>query len=631
MYIRKTKIKNSKQGDAYYTHRIVESVRERDKVKQTTLLNLGKHFDIKSTLWPLLISRIEQLLQQNQTEQQAELFNLQLELDETLEKAAQRYAALIIHKQSQPVVSDDHQSLSAQQSSHFETVDINQLSALTARSIGVETIAWHAVKQLKLEQKLTALGFNGRDRAAALGNIIGRMVSPGSERSTHQWLTNQTALGELIEHDYDTTKLTRLYTVGDDLLRSQSALESFLYQQEKDLFNLKQTIILYDLTNTYFEGSAATNPKAQFGRSKEKRSDCKLVTMGLVLDSEGFPINSRLFNGNASEPQTLEEMIDGLNQEKLQAPVIVLDAGIASQENLTWLQENHYQYIVVSRERHKENPQESENAVVIKEEPHNRVIVKRVDDGENQEVRLYCHSEKREKKDAAIRSRFHQRFEQALEKLHQGLSKKGTIKRYEKVLENIGRIKQKNSRVAQDYDIDVIADENKKNAISITFKRLENSHDKDKLSGVYCLRSNILDWTEEQLWHTYVMLTDLEATFRSMKTELGLRPVYHRKEERVTAHLFITLLAYHLVHTIRYQLKEKGINLSWHSIRQVLSTVQRITISMPTKDNKMVYVRTTTKPEPMQQKIYDALNISTDPIGKVKTIIDKTKKSVVPT
>jgi len=456
------------------------------------------------------------------------------------------------------------------------------------------------------------------------------MIAPGSERSTHHWLTHQTALGELIEHDYGTTKLTRLYTVADDLLRSQSALESFLYQQEKDLFHLKQTIVLYDLTNTYFEGHANANPKAQFGRSKEKRNDCKLVTMGLVLNSEGFPINSRLFNGNASEPQTLKEMIEGLNQPGLPAPVVVLDAGIASQDNIDWLSAHHFQYIVVSRERHKENPQESEQAVVIKEEPNQRILVKRVED-DNNEVRLYCHSEQREKTDAAIRSRFHQRFEQALEKLHQGLSKKGTIKRYEKVLETIGRIKQKNSRVAQDYDIEVTADAHKKNAVSITFKRSEKSQDKDKLAGVYCLRSNRLDWTEEQLWHTYVMLTDLEATFRSMKTELGMRPIYHRKEDRVTAHLFITLLAYHLAHTIRYQLKAKGINLSWHSIRQLLSTMQRITIAMPTQDQKMVYVRTTTKSEPLQQKIFDALNMSTDLIGNVKTIIDKTKKSVVPT
>lgn len=139
------------------------------------------------------------------------------------------------------------------------------------------------------------------------------------------------------------------------------------------------------------------------------------------------------------------------------------------------------------------------------------------------------------------------------------------------------------------------------------------------------LRSNILNWTEKELWHTYVMLTNLEATFRSMKTELGLHPVYHQKEERVTAHLFITLLAYRRVHTIRYQLKIKGINLSWNSIRQQLSSQQRITISMTNIDQKTMFVRTTSKAGVMQKKLFDALEISTVPIGNVKTIIHKIK------
>jgi len=630
MYIRKTKIKNSKQGEAYYTYRIVESIREGKKVKQKTLLNLGKHFDIEACHWSALSSRIEQLLQ-TEINGQADLFDLQLELDEALEKAAQRYCTLIIQKQSQPVNSSKNSQKLKKISPHYESIDINEIKALTPRSIGVESIAFHAMKQLKLDKKLTELGFNGQDKAAALGNIIGRMVAPGSERATLQWLRSQSALGELLEHDYETTSLTRFYSVGDQLLASQTVLEDYLYAHEKNLFSLNSTIILYDLTNTYFEGTCSANAKATFGRSKEKRSDCRLVTMGVVLSGEGFPVNSRIFNGNASEPKTLKEMIEGLKREPEQSPVIILDAGIASQDNIDWLIENNFQYIVVSRERYKENPKESLDAVYIKDEPGNKIIAKRVTDEENKEVLLYCHSEKREKKDAAIRSRFHQRFEDALLKLHQGLSKKGCTKRYEKIMESIGRIKQKNTRVAQDYEIKVSIDEDNKNATAITFKRLENSHKKDNLSGVYCLRSNTIDWTEEELWHTYVMLTDLEATFRSMKTELGLRPVYHQKEERVTAHLFITLLAYHLVHTIRYQLKKKGITLSWNSIRQQLSTQQRLTVSMTTIEQKAIYIRTTSKAEMMQKKLFDALDISTDLIGNVKTIIDKTKKSVVPT
>lgn len=620
MYIRQTKIKSGKQGEPYYTYRLVESIRDGQKVKQHTLLNLGTNFDIEKTLWPMLIARIEQLLSATEF-YQADLFDIQQPPDNALETAAQRYAALIIHKQSRPIEAE-----TADQnfpSADYQTVDINQLKALQPRSIGTETLAWHALQQLGLDKKLNTLGFNGKDSAALMGNLVGRMVSPGSERHTHNWLKSHSAFGELIGHDFDTTSLTRLYTVTDKLLRHQSEIESFLYQRECKLFQLQQTIVLYDLTNTFFEGCATANPKAQYGRSKEKRSDCPLVTMGLVLDGDGFPIKSRIFEGNISEGSTLETMIGQLSGQDLpQPPVVVMDAGIASDKNIDWLKQKGLEYIVVSRKRYKEKPDQADGAVIVKQETGNKVIVKRVEAPDTGEVLLYCHSEKREKKEQAMSNQFHQRFEQALTKLHQGLSKKGTVKRYEKILERIGRLKQKYSRVAQVYQLEIATDDNKINALSLSFKRLDKSTEKDQLSGTYCLRTNVKHWSETTLWKTYVTLTDLEATFRSMKTELGLRPVYHQKEDRVTAHLLITLLAYHLVHSLRYQLKQQGIHLSWQSIRQIMSRQQRVTISMPTQDKKQIFVRTTTQPETTQQTIYNALGIIPDPLGKQKTIIE---------
>ncbi len=189
---------------------------------------------------------------------------------------------------------------------------------------------------------------------------------------------------------------------------------------------------------------------------------------------------------------------------------------------------------------------------------------------------------------------------------------------------------KKNRRVSQDYHIEVIADGPNNNALRIEWQREPQSQQKDQHCGVYCLRTNTTDWSEEQLWTTYIMLTEIEATFRSLKTELGLRPVFHQKQDRVTGHLFMTLLAYHRVHTLRYQLKQQGIHLSWDSIRNILSTQQRITITLPTDDKRMIHLRTTTKAEARQKQIYDALNIKPDLIGQCKTILNK-KKSVVPT
>jgi transposase len=623
MYIRKTKTKTLDDGEAYYTYRLVESVREGQQVKQRTLLNLGKDFAIEPQHWSQLTARIEQLLQDAQA-QQVEVFTLADEIGVLLETAAQRYSRLIVHKLAQPV-----EPLAAD----YQRVDINRVDAVESRSIGAETLALHAVDQLQLAQKLTALGLNGVDRAAALGSIIGRMVSPGSELHTHQWLQSCTALGELLDHDFGSTSLTRLYKVSDPLLKHQAALEGFLADQEQTLFDLNRCIVMYDLTNTYFEGQCAGNPKAQFGRSKEKRSDCPLVTLGLVLDGDGFPLGSQVFPGNASEPATLKTLLEGLQGKNPLAtpkPVIILDAGIASADNIAWLVKHAYRYIVVSRERQVKDPREQDSAPLIRDTGRSQVRVYRDLDADSGETRLYCYSEQKAKKEYAIRNRFHERLEAALTQLQAGLSQKGTVKNYVKILERIGRLREKNSRVAQGYQIDVTPDAAHKNAVAIAWQRQAPSAEKDRQCGVYCLRSNMPDWSEEQLWTTYVMLTEIEATFRSLKTELGLRPVYHQKEDRVTGHLFITLLAYHLGHTLRHQLKLKGIHLSWDSIRTLMATQQRVTLILPTDEQTLIYLRTTTRAEVQQQEIYAALGIKADPLGKRKTSVS-CKKSVVPT
>ncbi|GFO73466.1 transposase, IS1634 family [Bathymodiolus japonicus methanotrophic gill symbiont] len=624
MYIRRTKTKSLEDGSAYFTYRIVESVRIGKQVKQRTLLNIGADFTIDKKYWPLLTARIEQL-QQGLEPHQEELFNLADDLNQLLEATAQRYSSLMTAKLSQPLDSKTT-------TRDFHHVDINHVEAINARSIGVETLALHAAQQLQLDEKLMALGFNKVDTATALGTIIGRMVSPGSELQTHDWLQNQTGLGELLGHDYGNTSLTRLYTVSDKLLKHQATLEYFLADREQTLFNLNRKIVLYDLTNTYFEGQCARNPKAKFGRSKEKRTDCPLVTLGLVLDGDGFPLSSQVFPGNASEPATLKLMLDELRDKDpfhQIKPVVIMDAGIASADNIAWLIEQDYHYLVVSREQHVKNPRDQKTPVAVRDTRDSNVVVYREVDQETGETRLYCHSEQKAKKEQGIRNRFHARLEEALEKLHTGLSKKGTLKKYDKILERIGRLREKHSRVAADYTINVIADDKKNKAIGIEWQRKPESDQKDKHCGVYCLRTNIPDWSEEQLWLTYTMLTEIEATFRSLKTELGLRPVYHKKEERVTGHLFITLLAYHLVHVLRYQLRLQDIHLSWESIRNRMSTQQRMTITLPTDNDTIIHLRTTSKAETRQKQIYTALNINPDPIGKVKTIVDM--KPVVPT
>lgn len=602
MYIRRTSIKSRASGEPYYSHRLVESVRTENGVRQRTLLNLGRHFEVPREQWAALAQRIEHIVSG-----QREL--VPADLDAQWETLAQRFSARVIRARAR---CDDGSAGAPD----YHTVDVNSLDLLRPRSVGIEHVAIAALRQIGLEQKLEGLGLTGPQRSAVIGTLIGRMVVPGSELATHGWLQHHSALGELIDYDFEAMNLMQLYRASDQLLKHKDALECYLYERERSLFDFEEVITLYDLTNTFFEGTAKGNANAAFGRSKEKRSDCPLVTLALVLDGSGFPKRSEVFAGNASEPGTLAQMVGKLVNEG--APIIVLDAGLATEDNIAWLVENNYRYVVVSRKRHREF--DPEQSVRVKDDGQARVEVQRVVNEDTGEVELYCHSSQREDKERGIDKRFAQRFETALEKLHQGLSKKRNVKRYDKVLERIGRLKQKYSRAARYYEITVAHDESSPNATAIHWQRVTPTE--DTCPGVYCLRTNQDSWDESKLWHTYTMLTDLEAVFRSLKSELGLRPVYHHKTERVSAHLFISVLAYHLVHTIRYQLKACGIVLSWEGIRRALRGQDRVTIELKRGDGATVHVRKSSRAEPRQQDIYDALGLSSRP-GKTEiTVIE---------
>ncbi|WP_456379065.1 IS1634 family transposase [Thiolapillus sp.] len=505
---------------------------------------------------------------------------------------------------------------SADSVDHLESVDLDSLELVRPRRVGIEQLALHAMEQVGLLEILTELGFNRHQRAAAVGNIIARMALPASERATRRWLQQDSGLGELLSYDYEAMKADRLYQASDLLWKHKAVLERHLYAQEQALFGFDETITLFDLTNTFFEGEVTGADKAQRGRSKEKRSDCPLITLGLVLDGSGFPRRSQLFPGNVSEPQTLEEMLGSLQCG--QGGTVVMDAGIATEANIKWLQLHGYRYLVVSRKRQRNF--DDRQAVTVKETPGQTVRVERVvtDSGE---VELYCHSEAREKKEQAMQDRFAERFEAALQGLHDGLTKRGTTKRYDKVLERIGRLKEKYAHAAQHYDITVTQADDSPHAGAIHWQRNEKAGSQATHPGVYCLRTNLTDWDEATLWRTYTLLTDLESVFRSLKSELGLRPNYHHKAKRIDGHIFITLLAYHLVHLLRTKLKTQGIHDSWQTLRQKMENQQRITVSLRRADGRTIHVRKATRAEPHQKTIYDALGLSPQPGQVQKTLV----------
>ena len=604
MFIRKTKIGNAKNGETYYTYRLVSSQRIGDKVRQKTLLNLGKNFSFPQQQWAQLCSRVKQIL----TGQMS-----LLEPEQKLEELAQYIAARLVTSKKQSSI----QAEKVQETTCYQEVDVNSLQLIRPRSIGVEHACLEAIKELKLPEVLESLGFNSPQRAAVIGSLTGRLSGLGSELSTWTWLKERSGLGELLDFDFEKSSLMRFYRVSDQLLSKQSKIEEKIFSRISDMFSLENTITLYDLTNTYFEGGADSNGKARRGRSKEKRSDCPLLTLGLTLDSSGFVKRSKVFEGNVSEGDTLQTMLEGLNASP--RAMVIMDAGIAKRANTDWLADNNYRYLVVNRERRR--CFDSSQAVAITSATGNKIEIQRVVHPDTKEIYLYCHSEKREGKDKGITDRFQKRFEEGLQKIADGLHKPRCTKRRDKVLEHVGRLKAKSNGIGQHYQIEFEYDKKGENVTSLTWQLNIKKESKLSHPGVYCLRTNETEWDEETLWKTYTMLTDLEAVFRCLKSELGLRPNYHRKEERGDGHLFITVLAYQVVQVIRRKLRSHGIHENWTSLRRILEGQQRVTALFCQRNGKTLNIRKATVAEPKLRKLYEMLEINESP-GGIKKLLE---------
>ena len=358
MYIRETRHQDKKTQKKYSTFKLVESVQTQKGPRQRMLLNLGTHFKLPRNQWKDLTDRIGLKVKGQE---------IAVPYSKEVEGLAERYSKQLLIKQAH-IVNE-----SSKKQEEFHEVDVLSLKHDDVRTIGAEHVLLNMIQELGLDERLRKIGFNKEQVQLAIGSIVHRAAHPGSERHCNYWLKNQSALGDLTDFDFGGVSLYKMYKISDLLLESKKQLEIHLAEREKNLFNLEETLIFYDLTNTYFEGSAKQNPKANFGRSKEKRTDCPLVTMGLTLSTEGFPKKSEFFAGNVSEGKTLAMMINSMRDPDLNSkPIVVMDAGIASEENIIWLIENGFEYLVVSRKAQASMP-DGVPTTVVKDKPNNIV------------------------------------------------------------------------------------------------------------------------------------------------------------------------------------------------------------------------------------------------------------------
>jgi len=600
MFIRKIQKKNTGSDKVFISHRLVKSIRTPIGPRQAVVMNLGK-IDLPGEKWKELANRIEEIVYG----QEIRL----IEAPPEIEALAQHYAKLLIKKQ----LAEKKDTPSVKEDQDFESININAVSSSENKRIGPEYAGLEAMKSLGFFDLFQQLGFTQSQSNLAALLIVGRYVHPGSERELRRYAKEQSALDELLGTDFSHIGNKALSRTSDLLFEHKDQIERFLRIQSKEIFSLKETMILYDLTNTYVTGVA---PGYKRGRSEQKRNDCPLVTPGLVLDENGFIKGSHIFEGNVSEPSTLLSMVEAIHEQTkkesppipVSRPTVVMDAGITSKDNIEMLKTNGFSYIVVSRTKPKNITYNG--FIEIKEGIQTQSI------RQGDEIFLHCISEGKTKKEKSMVVKARDRMEQELKKLHQGLSKKGCLKSYPKMLERIGRIRGRYSRVSKGFTISVKEHKGRATEISWQFDDFKLGKPYD---GSYFLQTDRADLSSEKIWSTYVMLTSVEDAFRCLKSELGLRPIHHSKSNRAGGYLFISVLAYHLLNYNRWYMQKAGLNHRRQTISSRLETHEVLTTNLPKEGGGIIHLRYCTIPTLTQKEIYNALKISSIPLRHKKT------------
>lgn len=620
MFIKTIVKTDKKTGKQYNYCRLCESYRIGDKVRHRTILNMGKLEGIttredKKQLADLIESKIK-------GDKQLPLFDVQ----PAIEQYATEFSKRVIEEQLIDIDTNSGQSdTSPPGEKEYETVNINSFRHDDVREIGAEWLCTQTINQLGLKDFLTRrCGFSESLANLSLMHLVSRAVYPASEHKTAQWIKENSAVANLFETPLDKVNRFKLYSASNALYKEKVKIEDWLSHRTNELFDIHDKIVFYDLTNTYFEGRKVGSTLAKFGLSKEKRSDAKIVALAAVINAEGFLKYSRIYQGNIGDSTTLEQTINDLSLHTSttgRKPVVVMDAGIISDENALMLKEKGYDYICVSRKKLKDyeqiNPEEKNTR--IHDKKGNPIELKLVTRPDDEDTYMYVHSQQKAVKERSMNDHFCQRYEEELDTIGAALHKKGGIKKYEKVWERIGRLKERYPTANKHYHVEVVPDQHQKNAVEIQWKRTPVKPKEGE--GIYFIRTSLPDTYEETLWTIYNTLTEIEATFRVLKTDLSLRPVFHKNDDNIESHLFLGLLAYQVVASIRYQLKQKGIHYDWRNVVRIMNTQKEVTSLIETKNGKTIILKKCSTPKVEAKRIYNALNFEYNPYFMKKSVV----------
>ena len=601
MFIRQVKKQRSSTSKVFYQYTLVQAARVNGKVKQRSILYLGsdkmlENEDNRKAVLEILKSKIFKqpiLFEQNISDELRKLASLYYD----------KYCIKYEQSEENPTSIPPQPKVS-----EFHNIDIKGLELENVKEFGAEYLCKQTLEKLGLGNYFTSLGMSDEQTKKALISIAGKAIYSASEYRLSQIIEMNSELPSLYNYEKKISH-KQLYSISDILYKHKSSIDKYLYGRITDMFDINDRLVIFDLSNTYFETRKPQSKIAKYGRSKEKRSDCPLVVFSGVINSQGFIRHSRIYEGNKSDMTTISDMIKDLeaHSSSNMQHTVVIDAGIATDDNLKELDRKGYRYVCVSRNRIKDYPIDTSKAKTIKltNRGKNKVELSIFKPEGCDDTWMYVESEAKRKKETSMNIKLMQRFEEDLNSIKASFLKKGGTKLINKVWERIGRAKQKHNRVSARYKLDVAQEEGK--AINLTWTIVENKIKNDKSKGVYFIRTNYQKTEEGELWDIYNIIREVEATFRSLKSDLNLRPVHHQNDERIEAHLYLTMLAYQLVNTIRYMLKQNGYNYDWKNIIRIMSTQKINTIKLPT-DKKVMCLRKPSKPISEVRQIYDATN-----------------------
>ncbi|MDQ3552238.1 MAG: IS1634 family transposase [Bacteroidota bacterium] len=612
MYLKASFRHNPAINDIAAYYRLVESYRnEFDRVCHKTLLNIGFWADVTREQKDKVVDHLNE-----RYKNELALFE---ETDLQVVEWVNRFWNEMIAKKTidRKTMEEKHRLVKADTIKHKE-----------AREIGTEWICANTWNQLQLTELFENLGWSEEKIQLAMTQVISRAVYPGSELATSKWIKDNSAICDITGYDIDKITKDKLYQSALDLYKHKAIIEKHLSTTTNELFDLQDRIMLYDLTNTYFEGTKRNSQLAKYGRSKEKRSDAKLVVLAMVINIEGFIKYSAIHEGNYADTSDIKTLIEKLSCTTSTAakPIVVMDAGIATEKNLATLTQQGYKYVVVSRSKIKDyQPVQNGKETYLLTKSKKIIRLSLVQSEKYTDSFLKVESPAKGMKEQGIKNRLEQGYEEQLNLIKQSLSKPRGVKKADKVQQRIGRAKQKYPSVHHLYNISFDIDTATQTVKNIYWQKdMAKAEEANKKLGVYFLRTNLDDLDEALEWMIYNTIREIESTFKILKTDLDLRPIYHKNDTATMAHLHLGLLAYWLVNTIRHQLKQSGINDDWKEIKRKASTQKSVLTTAQNSYNKIIQIKRCTEPTEDLKQIHSALKQQkAKPYKQIKFVVHK--------